>query len=252
MKKLFLFGISALVGYISAETAEEACARLSSHRSLWETNAMAYAKMSVTGKDPVVAEAKAKWFMDVMAFPDVTETNRLDEVILAKEKILSWNTGSRGVIDNTNCWYAVADFIARVKAVADPEWQDVEGESFSSAVRNYRQECLDAYVRQHTNFVAGVNPTNSFYRGWRSMYKDKWNREVRLSSALNRAKQVMKEDFWWFGAKTMSDAEKAVCRSNIVIRAHLTPAEEHFIFDDKPDLYYKIMGIKKPREQYRQ
>ena len=59
MKKLFLFGISALVGYISAETAEEAYARLSSHRSLWETNAMAYAKMSVTGKDPVVAEAKA-------------------------------------------------------------------------------------------------------------------------------------------------------------------------------------------------
>ena len=43
-----------------AATPTNNSVRLSSHRSLWETNAMAYAKMSVTGKDPVVAEAKAK------------------------------------------------------------------------------------------------------------------------------------------------------------------------------------------------
>ena len=248
MKRILVVVSVIASSALLAETAEEAYARLSSYRGVWETNATAYAKLAVIGDDPAVAEAKTRWFLDVMAFPDVTETNRLDDVLYAKRQILQKNAGSRCISGNTNCWYAVADFIARLKDAADPGWQDVESESFSSAVRNYRQECLEAYVRQHTNFVAGVDPTNSFYRGWRSMYIDKWNREVRLSSALNSAKQRMKMDFWWFGAKTMPDAEKAVCRSNIVARARLTPAEEHFIFDDKPNYYYKIMGIKKPQE----
>ena len=248
MKRLVLSCMMIDVFALHAETAEEAYARLSSYRSVWDTNALAYVKLAAIGDDPAVAEAKAKWFVDVLAFPDVTETNRLDEVLSAKEKIISYNDGSYGIESNTNCWYAVADFIARLKSVVDPGWQDVEGESFFIALRNYRQECLEAYVRQYTNVVSGVDPTNAFYQGWHSMYIDKWNREVSLESALNRAKHTMKERFWWFGAKNMPDEVKDVRRSNIVTRAHLTPAEEHFIFDDKPDFYYKIMGIKRPRD----
>ena len=241
MKKILAVGVYALACSLLAETAEEAYARLSSYRSVWNTNALEYVKLAAIGDDPAVAEAKAKWFVDVLAFPDVTETNRLDEVLFAKEKIISYNDGSYGVESNTNCWYAVADFIARLKSVADPGWQDVEGKSFSNALRNYRQECLEAYVRQYTNFVSGVNPTNAFYKGWRSMYTDKWNREVRLKSALNGAKHTMKERFWLFGAKGLSDSEKAVCRSNIVERAHFTPEEEHEIFEVIPD-WFKGLG----------
>ena len=245
MNKLLALGTSAFIGGLLAETAEEAYARLSSYRSVWDTNALAYVKLAAIGDDPAVTEAKAKWFVDVLAFPDVTETNRLDEVLSAKEKIISYNDGSYGIESNTNCWYAVADFIARLKSVVDPGWQDVEGESFSIALRNYRQECLEAYVRQYTNVVSGVDPTNAFYQGWHSMYIDKWNREVSLNSALDSAKHTMKDRFWLFGAKDFPAEVKAVCRSNIVERAHLTAEEERDIFEDVPYWYNRVMGTKK-------
>ena len=241
MKKILAAVVYALACPLLAETAEEAYARLSSYRSVWDTNAVAYVKLAAIGEDPAIAEAKAKWFVDVLAFPDVTETNRLNEVLFAKKKIISYNDGSYGVESNTNCWYAVADFIARLKSVSDPLWQDVESETFSRALRNYRRECLEAYVRQYTNFVSGVNPTNAFYREWHSMYIHKWNREVSISSALDRAKNTMRDRFWLFGTKGLSDSEKAICRSNIVERAHLTPEEEHEIFEVIPD-WFKGLG----------
>ena len=245
MKRILVVVSVIALSALLAETAEEAYARLSSYRGVWETNATAYAKLAAIGDDPAVAEAKTRWLLDVLAFPDVTETNRLVDVLWAKEEILSWNGGSASIVGNTNCWYAVADYIARLKSVADPGWQDVESEGFSSAVRNYRQACLEAYVRQHANFVAGADPTNSFYRGWRSMYIDKWNREVRISSALDSAKQRIKMDFWLFGAKDFPAEVKAVCRSNIVERAHLTTEEERYIFEDVPYWYNRVMGIER-------
>ena len=245
MKRMLVVVSVIVSNSLLAETAEEAYARLSSYRGVWETNATAYAKLAAIGDDPAVAETKTRWLLDVLAFPDVTETNRLVDVLWAKEEILSWNGGSASIVGNTNCWYAVADYIARLKSVADPGWQDVESEGFSSAVRNYRQACLEAYVRQHANFVAGADPTNSFYRGWRSMYIDKWNREVRISSALDSAKQRIKMDFWLFGAKDFPAEVKAVCRSNIVERAHLTTEEERYIFEDVPYWYNRVMGIER-------
>ncbi len=235
--------IAAFIGSLFAETADEAYARLSSYRSVWDTNAWAYAKLAAIGEDPAVAEAKARWFIDVLAFPDVTETNRLDEVLRAKRNIISWNAGSHGVESNTNCWYAVADYIARLKSVADPGWQDLENDNYVNAVNDFRRKSLDAYVRQHTNFVAEVNLTNLFYHGWRVMFKNKWNREVGLKYALDNAKQAMKERFWLFGAKDLPADVKAVCRSNIVERAHLTPEEEHDIFEDIP-YWFRRLGIK--------
>ena len=73
------------------------------------------------------------------------------------------------------------------------------------------------------------------------MYIDKWNREVSISSALDRAKNTMRDRFWLFGTKGLSDSEKAICRSNIVERAHLTPEEEHEIFEVIPD-WFKGLG----------
>ena len=247
MKRILVVVSVIASSALLAETAEEAYARLSSYRGVWETNATAYAKLAAIGDDPAVAEAKTRWFLDVMAFPDVTETNRLDDVLYAKRQILQKNAGSRCISGNTNCWYAVADFIARLKDAADPGWQDVESESFSSAVRNYRQECLEAYVRQHTNFVAGVDPTNSFYRGWRSMYIDKWNREAKLEKAQDKAKQIIMKSFWRFGARDLPADVMAVCRSNIVERAHLTTEEERDIFEDVPYWYNRVMGTKKKK-----
>ena len=51
----------------------------------------------------------------------------------------------------------------------------------------------------------------------------------------------MKERFWLFGAKDLPADVKAVCRSNIVERAHLTPEEEHDIFEVIPS-WFKGLG----------
>ena len=149
MKKLLVVGFAVAYSGLFAETAEEAYARLSSYRGVWETNATAYAKLAAIGNDPAVAEAKTRWFLDVLAFPDVTETNRLGDVLYAKRQILQKNAGSRCIIGNTNCWYAVADFIARLKKAADPKWQSGDFD-FSS----YRSECLETYLRQRTDGVS--------------------------------------------------------------------------------------------------
>ena len=87
MKRLVLSCMMIGVFALHAETAEEAYARLSSYRSVWDTNALAYVKLAAIGDDPAVAEAKAKWFVDVLAFPDVTETNRLEKWCCYKSKL---------------------------------------------------------------------------------------------------------------------------------------------------------------------
>ena len=77
------------------------------------------------------------------------------------------------------------------------------------------------------------------------MIRDKQNRERALKRAQDYAKyQTMRDRFWLFGAKDLSADVKALCRSNIVDRAHLTPEEEHDIFEDVPDWYYRVMGIR--------
>ena len=249
MKKILVVGMYALAYSLFAETAEEAYARISSYRSVWDTNAWAYAKMAAIGEDPALVEAKAKWFIDVLAFPDVTETNRLDEVLGAKRSIISWNVGSYGVESNTNCWYALADYIAHLKDVSDPRWIDERHEVITGYLddgvaicantnpllnfASYKQEHYEEYKRQHTN-LAEDDAFNAFHEEWRFMIRDKKNREYALKRVQDYAKQMMRDRFWLFGAKGLSDSEKAVCRSNIVERARLTPEEEHEIFEVIP------------------
>jgi hypothetical protein len=261
MKKILIVGICALASPLLAETAEEAYARLSSYKSLWETNAIAYYKTVKAINDPAFAVANGMWFVDFLAYPDATEANRLEDVLYAREKVISDGTGSYGVESNTNCWYALADYIARLKDVSDPRWVDERYEVvtgyFDDGVAicantnpllnfaRYKLEHYEEYKRRHTNLVTKSEVDNAFRRKWSADIRERQRKERELKRAQNHAKQMMRDRFWLFGAKGLSDSEKIVCRSNIVERAHLTPEEEREIFDYVPEWYYKVMGIKR-------
>ena len=267
MKKILTVGICALACPIIAETVEEAYARLSSYRSLWETNAVAYYKTVKAIKDPAFAVANGKWFVDFLAYPDATETNRLEDVLYARKKVISDCAGSYGVESNTNCWYALADYIAHLKDVSDPRWIDERYEVitgyFDDGVAicantnpllnfaSYKLAHYEEYKRQHTNLVTDVDALNSFYGEWSDSVSRRQRREMELAYMQKKAMQTMKERFWLFGAKNFPPEIKAVCRSNIVERAHLTPEEEHEIFEVVPDWYYRVMGIKQKKKETR-
>ena len=251
MNKLLALGTAAFVGGLFAETVEEAYARLSSYRSLWETNVVAYYKTAKAINDPAFAVANGKWFVDFLSYPDVTEANRLEDVLYAREKVFFRTTDAYGIGDNTNCWYALADYIAHLKDVSDPRWIDERYEVitgyFDDGVAicantnpllnfaSYKLEHYEEYKRQHTNLLVEADAFNAFHEEWRFMIRDKKNREHALKRAQDYAKyQTMRNRFWLFGAKGLSDSEKAVCRSNIVERAHLTSEEEQEIFEVIP------------------
>ena len=264
MKKILAVGVYALTYPLLAETAEEAYARLSSYRSVWETNVWAYAKSINLAKDQGSCGANGRWFVDFLSYPDVTDTNRFYEVFSARETVFFRTTDAYGIGDNTNCWYALADYIARLKDVADPRWIDEryefvtdvldDGVTFGGNTNpllnfaSYKLEHYEEYKRQHTNLVVEADAFNAFYEEWHFMIRNKQNRERALKRAQDYAKyQTMRDRFWLFGTKGLSDSEKAVCRSNIVERAHLTPEEEQDIFEDVPYWYNRVMGTKKKK-----
>ena len=78
---LFAFGN---YGALQGETVEEAYARLSAYRSVWETNAWAYVQTVPVVTNKALAEANGLWFADFLKYPDITDTNRLHEIIRAK------------------------------------------------------------------------------------------------------------------------------------------------------------------------
>ena len=263
MKRILVVVSVIASSALLAETPEEAYARVSSCRDVWNTNALAYVKQVAIGDDPALAGTKAKWFVDVLGFPDVSETNRLGDVLYAKEEFLSWNTCLDSVISNTNCWYAVADFIARLKAASDPRWIDEkynfvtevldDGVTFGGNTNplldfaSYKLEHYEEYKRQHTNLVTEAEVFNSFYEKWSDGVSERQRRERALKRIQDFAKQRIKMDFWLFGAKDFPAEVKAVCRSNIVERAHLTTEEERDIFEDVPYWYNRVMGTKKKK-----
>ena len=260
MKKILTVGTGVLACSLLAETVEEAYVRLSSYRSLWETNAVAYCKTAKAINSPAFAAANGKWFVDFLSYPDAT-TNRLEDVLYAREKVISDGAGSFGVESNTNCWYALADYIAHLKDVSDPRWIDERHEVITGYLddgvaicantnpllnfASYKLKHYEEYRRQHTNLVVETDASNAFYKEWRTTIRGKKNREYALKRVQDYAKQMMRDRFWLFGANGLSGSEKAVCRSNIVERAHLTLEEEREIFDYVPEWYYKVMGIKR-------
>jgi len=264
MKRILVVVSVIASSALLAETVDEAYARLSSYRSLWETNAVAYCKTVKAINDPAFADANGKWFVDFLAYPDAAETNRLEDVLYAREKVISDGAGSYGVESNTNCWYALADYIARLKAASDPRWIDEkynfvtevldDGVTFGGNTNplldfaSYKLEHYEEYKRQHTNLVTEAEVFNSFYEKWSDGVSERQRRERALKRIQDFAKQRIKMDFWLFGAKDFPAEVKAVCRSNIVERAHLTAEEERDIFEDVPYWYYRVMGIKQKKE----
>ena len=87
-KRLLALGDIVFAGCLFAETVDEAYTRLSSYRSLWETNTVAYYKTVRAISDPACAVVNGKWFVDFLAYPDISDTNRLDDVIWTKGEII--------------------------------------------------------------------------------------------------------------------------------------------------------------------
>ena len=101
-----MMGVCASQG----ETVEEAYARLTAYRSVWETNAWAYVQTVPVVTNDALAEANGRWFVDFLQYPDVTDTNRLDEIFRARNYAV-WHYGDViGILDNTHAWYAVAAY----------------------------------------------------------------------------------------------------------------------------------------------
>ena len=249
MKRMILFyaatGVCALLG----ETVDEAYARLTAYRSVWETNAWAYVQTVPVVTNKELAEANGRWFVDFLQYPDVTDANRLSEIFRAKDYAV-WHYGDVvGISDNTNAWYAVADYIAHLKDVADPRWIDesyiVVTDVMDDGVKiiantnplldfaSYKLEHFAAFRQAHTNLVNEIDALNSFFREWSNMTNSKIRREKMLKWALVEPKRTIRENFWWFGAENMSEAEKSVCRSNIIERARLSQEEADSIFVEK-------------------
>ena len=161
-----------------------------------------------------------------------------------------------GILDNTNAWYAVADYIAHLKDVADPRWIDesyiVVTDVMDDGVKivantnpllnfsTYKQEHFAYFCQTHTNFVNEVDALNAFFREWSDMTLSKIRREELLNAALYKPKKSIRENFWWFGTENMSEAEKSICRSNIVERARLSQEEADSIFVEK----FRFIPIK--------
>lgn len=248
----FTMGVCALLG----ETVEEAYARLSAYRSVWETNAWAYVESVPVVTNDVLAEANGRWFVDFLQYPDVTVTNRLNEIFRAKDYAI-WHYGDAiGILDNTNAWYAVADYIAHLKDVADARWIDesyiVVTDVMDDGVKivantnplldfaSYKQEHFGCFRQTHTNLTNEIDALNAFFREWSNMTDSNIRREELLNAALVEPKRSIRENFWWFGTEKMSEAEKSLCRSNIVERARLSQEEADSIFVDK----FRFIPIK--------
>ena len=256
MKRLILFCVVAGVCVLQGETVDEAYARLTAYHSVWETNAWAYVQTVPVVTNKALAAANGRWFVDFLQYPDITDTNRFNEIIRAKDYAILHNGGRIGIFDNTNAWYAVADYIAHLKDVADPRWIDESYEVVTGVMDDgvkivantnplldfdsYKQEHFSDFRQAHTNFVNEVDALNAFFREWSDMTLSNIRRERLLNGALIEPKRTIRESFWWFGAEKMSEAEKNICRSNIVERARLSQEEADSIFVEK----FRFIPIK--------
>ena len=256
MKRMILFCVTTSVCALLGETVDEAYARLTAYRSVWETNAWAYIQTVPVVTNKALAEANGRWFVDFLQYPDVTDTNRLSEIFREKDYAV-WHYGDVvGISDNTNAWYAVADYIAHLKDVADPRWIDKRCEVITGYYddgvaicantnplldfASYKLEHFTAFRQAHTNLVNEIDALNAFSWDWDDMILSNIRRERMLKGALDKPKKSIRENFWWFGTENMSEEEKSICRSNIVERARLSQEEADSIFVEK----FRFIPIK--------
>lgn len=246
MKTKVFIGMVAAAVAACGETSAEAYARLSACRSIWETNAYAYVKSIRLADDSAAVDANGRWFIDFVELPDVTETNRIAEVLRAKADGMLWYSGGDGITYSTNTWLAVADYILRLKNASDPRWIDESGDEEEvpldggiCIVTNtnplldfaiYKAENYDAFRQQHTN-ISEIASLNLFAREWYDMVDARQRREREIKLATGRALRLVNM-FWRIGAQKFSVEAKSNFRSNIVERARLTESEAHTAFGD--------------------
>ena len=185
MKRLVIFGAIIASCTLSGETVEEAYARLTTYRSVWETNVWAYVQTVPVTTNELASEANGRWFVDFVQYPDISVSNRFDEILRAKDQAIWRYADIAGVYDNSNAWYAVADYIGHLKAAADPRWIDesydvvtavdedgVETVTNSNPLldfNHYRQEHFSDFRQSHTNLVNETDALNAFFREWSDM-----------------------------------------------------------------------------------
>ena len=112
------------------ETEEEAYARLSMCKSIWETNCTAYVNAIRLATDTNASSANGRWFADFMGFPDFVETNRWFEILKAKQSAIQRFGGARGIRDSSNAWFAVAEYVGRMRRESIPGFMNEERRLF--------------------------------------------------------------------------------------------------------------------------
>lgn len=202
-------------------------------REIWQTNALQCVKSArgIIGSSLSDANDNSvfgRWFVEFLDYPDVTDTNRLEKVLFAKERAIFDFASLPGVVDNTNVWFAAADFLGRLREVKAPCRIDgstrvVTGYINDVAICANTNSLLDfkAYRRVHPG---------ADFRSWKKMVALRRSREQAIASAERVTLRVLGEFYWRWGARGLSPEELCVCRSNIVMRARLTREEEDEVF----------------------
>lgn len=256
MKNVLSLWLTTAAFGLIGESSEEAYARLVGHRSVWETNAWAYVNTIPLTTNKTASAANGWWYIEMLQYPDIAETNRLEQILDAKEYAIRHYSDVDGILENSNAWYAVADYIAHLKDVADPRWIDESYEVVTGVMddgvkiiantnplldfASYKLEHFANFRQAHTNLVNEIDALNAFFREWSNMTDSNVKRERRLKVSLLEPKRTIRECFWWFGMDSLSEAERATVQSNIVERARLSQEESDSIFVEK----FRFIPIK--------
>ena len=149
-----------------------------------------------------------------------------------------WGNWSNNIKDlNLVSWKFLRTYLSEIHKTPECERTD-EQKRFYRHYEKYTDIILN---------LTDIDVENAFHREWSDGVRARQEKEWALKRIQDFAKQRIKMDFWLFGAKDFPAEVKAVCRSNIVERAHLTAEEERDIFEDVPYWYNRVMGTKKKK-----
>jgi hypothetical protein len=207
--------------------------RFSTCRKIWETNAFQCVRSArgIIGHGMRAEKGDrlfGEWFVDFLNYPDITDTNRVEEVLLAKEVALLDFASSPGIIDNTNVWFAAADFLGRLRKIKDSRWI-VDSARVKSGFINGVTICANTNSLLYFNAYRRMHP-NANYRIWKKMIVARQRREYTIARMERKILQTFGEFYWRLGARELSQEAKEICRHEIIHRAQLTKEEANDIF----------------------
>lgn len=207
--------------------------RFSTCRKIWETNALQCVKSARRIIGQGMREDKGdclfnEWFVDFLNYPDITDTNRVEEVLLAKEVALLDFASSPGIVDNTNVWFAAADFLGRLRKIKDSRWIDKSMDVVTDRIDGV-QITSNGNPLLDFNLYRKENP-NAKFSAWKEMVASHRRREYAIARMERKLLQIVGEFYWRLGARELSQEAKEICRHEIIHRAQLTKEEENDIF----------------------